>query len=143
MREIIEAAKKKAEAELDRKIELSKQYGTDAREIFTSEDFDEICRRNEFFDARVTDLEKRLRYEKLKAAALWLDANSLEVAGVEIEAISKERPNVIVSLVFRRLVYMRGIELQAFSAMCALADTVFVSGVADSVIRVAFELENV
>jgi len=143
MKDKIENAKKQAEEELDRKIELSKQPGVDIRDVLTDEDFDEICRRNEFFNGTQADFSKAQRHERLSKAAQWLGANSIEVHEIEVEPISKDRPNAIVILELKRLVALKGIELRAFTAMCSLADTVFMSSVKDGTIRFTFGVEGI
>lgn len=65
------------------------------------------------------------RYEKLKLAARWMNDHSMEVVCVDIDKPSQSRPNVVVSMELRRLSSLRGRELKIFSAMNALADTVF------------------
>lgn len=143
MKEKIEQAKAKAEAELQDKIKRSKQSDVDVREFFTAEEFDTICQQNEFFAGKLADLSKAQRHKKLALAAKWLNDHSMEVVFAEVESVSREHPNAIVSLEIRRLASLSGQELQAFTAMSALADTVFVSGIKDGVIRFTFGVERV
>ena len=58
MKEIIEAAKEEAEREFNKKLELSSRSDIDIREVFTAEEFDELCRRNEFFNGRKAEKER-------------------------------------------------------------------------------------
>ena len=143
MKNHINDAKRKAEDELARKIEKSKGYNVDVRDIFTDADFDVICQNNEFFNGKIVDISKVQRYEKLKKAAQWLEAKSIEVVGIEIEPIEKDHPNAIIAIDIRRVSSFRDKELKAFSAMYILADTVFVSGVKDSVVRFTFGIEDI
>lgn len=140
---IISQAKERAEADLQAKIEMSKRSDVDVREIFSAEEFDAICQQNEFFAGKLADMSKVQRHKKLTLAASWLNESSFEVVAVEIEPVSQERPNAIVSMEIRRLASLKAQELQAFTAMTALADTVFMSGVKDSTIRFTFGIEGV
>lgn len=139
----IEQAKAKAEAAYQEKLEKSRASDIDVRDFFTDEELDRILSDNEFFSGKIADLTAVQRYEKVKQAALWLDANSLEVVKVDIEPISRTRPNVTISIEIRRLASLRGKELRVFSAMSILSDTVFLSGVKDATIRFTFGLEGV
>lgn len=143
MKEKIEQAKAKAETELQDKIALSKKSDIDVREIFTAEEFDAICQQNEFFAGKLADLSKVQRHKKLAMAAKWLNDHSMEVVVIEVEPVSQEHPNAIVSIEIRRLASLRDQELQAFTAMSALADTVFMSGLKDSTIRFTYGIEGV
>lgn len=143
MKEKIEQAAQRAEAELQEKIELSRRPDVDVREVFTAEEIDELCQRNEFFAGKTADLTKTQRHKKLADAAKWLHANSIEVVDMQIETVSRNHPNVIVSLEIRRLASLKDKELRAFSAMAALADSMFISGVKDSVTRFTFGIEGV
>lgn len=143
MKEKIEQAKAKAETELQDKIALSKKSDIDVREIFTAEEFDAICQQNEFFSGKLADLSKVQRHKKLAMAAKWLNDHSMEIVSVEVEPVSQEHPNAIVSIEIRRLASLRDQELQAFTAMSALADTVFMSGLKDSTIRFTYGIEGV
>ena len=82
------------------------------------------------------------RYEKLKLATQWMNDHSMEVVCVDIDKPSQSRPNVVVSMELRRLSSLRGRELKIFSAMNALADTVFLSGLKDEAIRFSFGIES-
>ncbi|MCM1221710.1 MAG: hypothetical protein NC548_45285 [Lachnospiraceae bacterium] len=143
MKEKIKQIAEKAEADLQAKVELSRRSDTDVREIFTAEEIDELFQRNEFFAGKVADLSKTQRHQKLAAAAKWLHANSIEVVDLQIEPVSSSHPNVIVSLEIRRLASLRDKELLAFSAMAALSDSMFISGVKDNVTRFTFGIEGV
>lgn len=138
----IEQAKKAAEANYEAKLEKSRASDVDVRDFFTDEELDKILS-DDFFAGKVADLDAVQRYEKVKQAALWLDANSMEVVSTEIEPISSTRPNVTISVEIRRLASLRGKELRVFSAMSILADSVFLSGLKDSTIRFTFGLEGV
>lgn len=142
MGERIEQAKKNAEANYKAKLEKSRESDVDVREFFTDEELDKILS-DDYFSGKVADLDAVQRYEKVKQAALWLDANSMEVVSTEIEKISSTRPNVTISIEIRRLASLRGKELRVFSAMSILADSVFLSGLKDSTIRFTFGLEGV
>lgn len=139
----IEQAKVKAEAAYREKLEKSRASDVDVRDFFTDEELNRILSDGEFFSGKIADLTAVQRYEKVKQAAAWLDANSLEVVKVEAEPISKSHPNVTVSIEIRCLASLRGKELRVFSAMNLLADTVFLSGIKDATIRFTFGLEGV
>ena len=140
MKEKIEQAAQRAEAEF---LEMSRQSNVDVREVFSAEEIDELYQRNEFFVGKIADLTKTQRHQKLADAAKWLHANSIEVVELQIEPVSQNHPNVIISLEIRRLASLRDEELRAFSAMTALADVMFISGVKDSVTRFTFSIEGV
>ncbi len=100
MKERIEQAKKNAEANYQAKLEKSRTSDVDVRDFFTDEELDKILS-DDFFAGKVADLGAVQRYEKVKQAALWLDANSMEVVSTEIEPISFTRPNVTISVDIR------------------------------------------
>lgn len=137
----IAQAKIKAETEYEEKLQKSRACDVDVRDFFSDEELDRILSDNEFFSGKIADLSAVQRYEKVKQAAMWLEANSLEVVKTDIEPISKTQPNVTISIEIRRLASLRGKELRVFSAMSILADTVFLSGIKDSTIRFTFGLE--
>ena len=112
MKEIIEAAKEEAEREFNKKLELSSRSDIDIREVFTAEEFDELCRRNEFFNGRKADFSKVQIHKKLAMAAKWLYEHSIEVAWYDVEPVSKSQPNAIVVLEVHRLSSLREQELQ-------------------------------
>lgn len=142
MQERIEQAKKNAEANYQAKLEKSRASDVDVRDFFTDEELDKILS-DDFFAGKVAGLGAVQRYEKVKQAALWLDANSMEVVSTEIEPLSSTRPNVTISVDIRRLASLRGKELRVFSAMSILSDSVFLSGLKDSTIRFTFGLEGI
>ena len=67
----------------------------------------------------------------------------MEVVDVDMEPVSSSHPNAIITMEIRRLASLRGQELKVFTAMCAMADSVFMSGIKDSVIRFTFGIEEV
>ena len=138
----IEAAKQKAEAEYQDKLEKSRESDVDVRDFFTPEELDRILE-DDYFNGKIADLSVMQRYDKVKQAALWLDANSMEVTQIEIEPLSRNRPNAVITIEIRRLASLRGKELRVFSAMNILADSVFMSGLKDATIRFTFGLEGV
>jgi hypothetical protein len=139
----IEQAKKRAEENYQNKVERSRLSNVDVRDFFTEEDLDRILSNNEFFNGRVADLSKAQRHEKLAQAAAWLNDNCMEVVSVEAERLSESHPNGIISVDIRRLGSLRGRELKVFTAMSALADTMFFSGLKDEFIRFTFGVEGV
>lgn len=143
MKDKIKRFTEKAEAELQAKLELSSRPDVDVREIFSAEEIDELLSRNEFFAGKIADLTKTQRHKKMADAARWLEAHSIEVVGIEIEPISQSRPNAIICMDIRRLASLREQELRAFTAMGMLADSMFISGVKDGVIRFTFGIEGV
>ena len=142
MGHLIEQAKAKAEANYQTKLEKSLAPDVVDREAFTDEELDRILS-DEPLIGNVANLNAVQRYEKIQQAALWLDANSMEVVSTYVEPLSSTRPNAAISIDLRRLASLRGKEKRVFSAMSTLADTMFVSGVKDSVIRFTFGLEGV
>ena len=138
----VDLNKELTEEEYQEKLERSKQSDVDVRDFFDDEELDRILSDNEFFNGRVADLSKMQRYEKLKLAAQWMNDHSMEVVCVDIDKPSQSRPNVVVSMELRRLSSLRGRELKIFSAMNALADTVFLSGLKDEAIRFSFGIES-
>ena len=103
MKEKIKQAAQKAETDFKEKVEMSRRPDVDVREIFSAEEIDELYQGNEFFGGKIADLTKTQRYNKLANAAKWLHANSIEVADMQIEPVSRNHPNVVVSLEIRRL----------------------------------------
>lgn len=143
MREKIEQFTKRAEAEFQEKVDLSRRPDVDVREVFSAEEINDMFQHNEFFAGKIADLTKTQRHKKLADAAKWLHSNSIEVVDLQIEPVSSSHPNVIISLEVRRLASLRDKELLAFSAMAALSDSMFISGVKDIVIRFTFGIEGV
>lgn len=139
----VEQAKKKTEQEYNEKQERSKSSKIDVRDIITSEELDRILSSGEFFNGQIVDLTKAQRYEKLKTAAYWMHAHSMEVVSVSAEKPTSSSPNVVVTLELRRLSSLRGRELKIFTVMTALADTMFLSSIKDDVIRISFGMEDV
>jgi len=143
MKETIEKSKAEFDAELARKEALAKESNVDVRELFTDEELEVIFSRNDNFRGKTMDFSAVQRYEKVKEAALWMDVNNLDVIGVGLDSISKDKPNAIVTMDIRRLVSLRGKALQVFITMCTLSDTVFVAGTKDTSIRYTFGVENI
>ena len=139
----IKAAAKKAEEEYAAKVEKSRASDVDVRDFFTDEELEKLLSGNEVFNGHVADLSKMERYKRAVTAARWLEANSIEVVGLDIEGTSKSRPNAIIALDIRRLASLRGKELRVFTGLTALADTVFLSGIKDSTIRFTFGVEGI
>lgn len=143
MKERIEAAKAKAEAEYEAKLEASRACDVDVRDFFTDEELDAILSGNDFFKGRIADLTRVQRHEKLSLAARWMQAHSMEVVALDIEPVSQSRPNAILTMDIRRLASLRGEELRVFTMMSALADSMYISGIKDDVIRFSFCVEKV
>lgn len=139
----IKAAAKEAEAAFDEKLEKSRASDVDVRSFFTDEELDALLSGSEFFSGSIADMSKIDRYKRACAAAKWLEAHSIEVVKVEADGVSRERPNAIVSMDVRRLASLRGKELRVFTALTALADSVFLSGIKDSTIRFTFGVEGI
>ena len=139
----IEAAKVKAEADYQTKLKQSRNADVDVRNFFTDDELEELLSGNEFFNGKIADLSRLERYKRACAAAKWLEANSIEVLKVEVEGVSNDRPNAIIALDVRRLASLRDKELRVFTALTALADSVFISGIKDSHIRFTFGVEGI
>ena len=139
----IQEAKEKAEEALQNKVEQSRSSDVDVRDFFSNEELERIFQDNEFFQGKIADLSKKQRYDKAVMAAKWMEANSIEVVNVEIEKISPDRPNAIIVIDIRRLASLRGMELQVLTALFALADSAFLSGIKDATIRFTFGIEGI
>lgn len=139
----IKAAAKAAEADFEEKVEMSRAADVDVRSFFTDEELEQLLSGNEFFNGKVADLSKLERYKRACAAAKWLEANSIEVVKVEIEGVSRDRPNAIIAMDIRRLASLRDKELRVFTAMTALSDDLFLSGIKDSTIRFTFGVRDI
>lgn len=139
----IAQAKEKAEADYQEKVKQSREADVDVRDFFSDEELDRILTDNEFFNGRVADLSKVQRHEKVSMAARWMKAHSMEVVDIDIEPVSSSHPNAIITMEIRRLASLRGQELKVFTTMCAMADSVFMSGIKDSIIRFTFGIEGV
>ena len=143
MREIIERAKREAEQEYQEKKTISLRYDADARKIFTVEDLGRMLNEDEEFRGHTADMEKIRCYGRIVEAARWLESHSIEVVKVEVERISADRPNAVVAVDIRRLASFKGEEKGRFAAMMRDADTVFMSGIKDDVIRLTFCVEQI
>lgn len=143
MEQRIDAAKARAEADFKEKVERSCAADVDVRSFFTDEELEQLLSSNEFFNGKIADLSKLERYKRACAAAKWLEANSIEVVKVKADGVSRNRPNAIVSIDIRRLASLRGKELRVFTALTALADNVFISGIKDDHIRFTFGVRDI
>ena len=143
MRELIERAKRDAEREYQEKKTISLRYDADARKIFTAEDIERMLEEDEEFRGRTADMEKIRCYGRIVETARWLESHSIEVVKVEIESISASRPNVVVTIDIRRLASFKGEEKERLASMMRDADTVFMSGIKDDVIRQTFGVEQI
>ena len=143
MSERIEQAKRKAEQEYTEKLHRSQESDIDVRDFFSDEELMRILESESIFHGNVADLTKLQRFEKLATAAKWMEANSIEVTGVEIEKPTPGRPNVVVSMTVNRLCSFRGKELGVMTLMHALSDTVFLSSIKDEGTKFSFGLESV
>lgn len=139
----IEAAKAREEADLTAKIERSRAADVDVRSFFTDEELAALLDDNESFNGTIADLSKMERYKRACAAAKWLEANSIEVIKVEADGVSRDRPNAIVSMDIHRLASLRDKELRVFTALTALADNLFISGIKDDHIRFTFGVRGI
>ena len=142
MGQLIEAAKKQAEIDYMERVDRSRECDVDVRDFFTPEELDRILS-DDYFNGKVADLSVMQRYEKAKQAAMWLDAHCMEIVSIEIEPISRSRPNAIITVDIRRLASLRGKELRVFNAMGVLADSMFLSGLKDMAVRFTFGFEGV
>lgn len=143
MRELIERAKRDAEREYQEKKTISLRYDADARKIFTAEDIERMMEEDEEFRGRTADMEKIRCFGRIVEIARWLESHSIEVVKVEIESISASRPNVVVTIDIRRLASFKGEEKERLAAMMRDADTAFMSGIKDDVIRQTFGVEQI
>lgn len=139
----IYAAKEKEERRLAEKVEKSKNPDVDVRNFFTDDELKTLLYNNDNFKGSVADLSKMGRYKRVCAAAKWMDANSIEVVSIDIEPVSQDRPNAIVTMDIRRVASFTGKELQAFALLYTLSDSVFVSSVKEDVTRFTFGMEEI
>lgn len=136
-------AKGKAEVEYLDKIKQFCEADADVQDFFLDEKLDRILTDNKFFNVSVADLTKVQRHEKISLAAQWMKANSMEVVDTDTEPVSSSHPNAIITMEIRRFASLRGQESKVFTAMCAMSDSVFMSGIKDNVIHFTFGLEDV
>lgn len=140
MKHKIEQARIKAEEQYQEKLRQSRASDVDVRDFFEDEELEWILQSNNFFTGKIADYEKMERYDKLRKAAQWMMSHSLEVAAT---SSTDEGKNGIVVIDIRRLASLRGEELRVFTFMNALADTVYVSGLMEDVIRFSFTVNNI
>lgn len=140
MKHKIEQARIKAEEQYQEKLRQSRASDVDVRDFFDDEELERILQSNDFFTGKITVYGKMERYNKLRMAAQWMMSHSLEVAAT---STMNEGRNGIVVVDIRRLASLRGEELRVFTFMNALADTVYVSGLMDDVIRFSFTVNNI
>lgn len=140
MKHKIEQARIKAEEQYQEKLRQSRESNVDVRDFFDDEELERILQSNDFFTGKITVYGKMERYNKLRMAAQWMMSHSLEVAAT---STMNEGRNGIVVVDIRRLASLRGEELRVFTFMNALADTVYVSGLMDDVIRFSFTVNNI
>ena len=143
MRELIERAKREAEKEYQEKKTISLRYDADARKIFTAEDIERMLNEDEEFRGRTADMEKIRCYGRIVESARWLESLSVEVVKVEAERISADRPNAVVAVDICRLASFKGEEKDRLAAMMKDADTVFMSGIKDDMIRLIIGVEKI
>ena len=139
---IIATAKEAAERDLQKKKELSGQCKVEVNDVMRPEELDHILSDN-FFGGKVGNLSALQRYEKMKLAASWLDCHCFECVGIDIQPPSRSRTRVTISIEIRRLSYLKDKPLRVFTALNILADSVFISGVKDDVVRYEFGVEGV
>lgn len=132
-----------AEQRYQDKVSRSRESDVDVRDFFDDEELERILQSNDFFTGRIADFSQLQKFNKLKMAAAWLDAHCMEVAKTEVVEPSKSRPNTTITVEVRRLASLHGKEKQVFTSMQILADTVFMSGLKDEVIRFTFGIEGV
>lgn len=139
MKHKIEQARIKAEEQYQEKLRQSRESDVDVRDFFSGEELERILQSNDFFTGKIADYEQMERYSKLRMAAQWMMSHSLEVAAT---STMNEGRNGIVVVDIRRLASLRGEELRVFTFMNALADTVYLSGLKDDVIRITFVVDD-
>ena len=132
-----------AEQRYQDKVSRSRESDVDVRDFFDDEELERILQSNDFFTGRIADFSQLQKFNKLKMAAAWLDAHCMEVAKTEVVEPSKSRPNTTITVEVRRLASLHGKEKQVFTSMQILADTVFMSGLKDEVVRFTFGIEGV
>lgn len=140
MRDKIEQARIKAEEQYQEKLRQSRESDVDVRDFFDDEELERILQSIDFFTGKIADYEKMERYNKLRMAAQWMLSHSLEVAAT---STMNEGRNGIVVVDIRRLASLHGEELRVFTFMNALADSVYISGLMDNVIRVSFVVDDI
>lgn len=140
MKDKIEKARAEAEAQYQDKLKRSRESDVDVRDFFDDAELERILQGNEFFTGKIADYEKVERFNKLRMAAQWMMSHSLEVAAT---STMNEGRNGIVVVDIRRLASLHGEELRVFTFMNALADTVYLSGLKDDVIRITFAVNGI
>lgn len=134
MADRIERAKAKAELAYTEKLERAKAYDRESEHL-TPEELDSIID-SALLCGGIDALDAVQRYERIRQAALWLDAHCMDVVSVEAEQTI--RPHSTIRVELRRLASLQGKALHVFTAMSALADSLSISGVKDASIRVTF-----
>ena len=140
MRKRIEEAKKAAEAEYEARQKAKESVDIDVDDIFDGIDLDD---EEELLHGKVADFDKVQRYQKLCQAARWLEANAADIKGIRIGVVNRAEPNAHVTLVFRRLSYLKDDVQRVFAYMNVLAESFFVTCLDDGVVRLSFGINNV
>lgn len=139
-KERIANAAAQAEQRYQEKLQRSRESDVDVRDFFDEEELERILQGSDFLTGKITDYGKMERYNKLRMAAQWMMSHSLEIAAT---STMNEGRNGIVVVDIRRLASLRGKELRVFSAMNLLADSVYISGLKENVIRFSFTVNDV
>ena len=139
----IEAARKAAEMERQKKLKAQAELDTDVDDLLDGIDLDEIVEDEEFFHGRFINLRQVDRYTKLSTAAKWLYANSDYIQDILIGQITPLESSAHVTLAFRRMSYVDAIPQRVLALMSVLADTVAITCLDDGPIRMSFCVSNV
>lgn len=139
----IEECKRNYDERLQHKIELSKRSDIDVRDIFTPEEFDEICKRYENFEGKVADMEKMQSYERIRKGVEWMNAHCIDVKTINYIPPDTSKPNATIYMDMGRLFSLDGEALKVFTTIAALADTFFVSGMSGEHTRFSFGIEGI
>ena len=101
------------------------------RDIFTEEEYADLCRRKESIRGTREDFPQEERHKKLAMCARWLYEHAMGVTAYDVEPEA-------VRIDICRQKFLNHQELQVFSAMTALAGEVFISGIHKEGVRMYF-----
>ena len=113
------------------KQELARHAEYGVRDIFTEEEYADLCRRNESIRGTREDFSQEERYKKLAMCARWLYEHAMGVTAYDVEPKA-------VRIDIRGQKFFNHQELQVFAAMTAMAGEIFISGIHEKEVRMFF-----
>ena len=114
------------------RLALHSEYGV--RDIFTEEEYADLCRRNASIRGTREEFSQEERHKKLAMCARWLYEHAMGVAAYDVE------PKAVRIDIIRRK-FLKHQELQVFAAMTAMAGEIFISGIHKEGVRLYFSYE--